>query len=260
VASQTAVALQNVRLYEETRQRNAELAMLNQIISSASQTLDLRTLLDMVLKQTLEVFGFDGGLITMYNENRQKLERIARTGLPGRIPDDPAEGLENSLCTYVFNSKQPLAIEDFREGAPIDVSSEIESGYLSYIGVPLEARGRMLGTWCGFRKFAGAFGVNTLDLLQVIGHQLGFAIENARLFEETRARARREQTLREITARVRGSVDPETIVRAAVQDLGQALKRTTFIRLGSAEQLGLPGPDGPDDAGNGPGSAPQGGK
>ena len=28
----------------------------------------------------------------MYNETRRKLERIVRTGLPGKIPDDPAEG------------------------------------------------------------------------------------------------------------------------------------------------------------------------
>ena len=118
VANQAAIAIQNARLFSEARQRSAELTTLNQIISSAAQTLELRTLLDTVLKQTLEVFGFDGGLITMYNESRQKLERIVRTGLPGRIPDDPAEGLENSLCAYVFDTKEPLVIEDFRQGAP----------------------------------------------------------------------------------------------------------------------------------------------
>ena len=261
VANQVAIALQNVRLFEETRQRNAELATLNQIIGSASQTLDLHTLLDMVLRQTLELFRFDGGLITIYNETRHKLERVVRIGLPGEIPSDPAEGLENSLCSYVFDSKKPLVIEDFRNGAPIDVSGEIEAGYYSYIGIPLEARGRTLGTWCGFRKFAGPFGTNTLTLLQAVGHQVSFAIENARLFDETRARVHREQTLREITARVRSSMDPEVIVRTAVQDLGQALNRPAFIRLGSAEDLTLKAaPKARAEANDGQGSTPQGGK
>ena len=239
-ANQVAIAIQNARLFDEARQRSAELAALNQIIGSATQTLDVRTLLDSVLKQTLEFFGFDGGLITIYNDNRQKLERIVRTGLPGKIPDDPAEGLENSLCAYVFNSKQPLVIEDFRLGGPIDVSGEIEAGYYSYIGVPLEARGHMLGTWCGFRKFAGPFGKNTLALLEAVGRQLSFAIENAYLFNATQTRARHEQTLREITARVRNSTDPDTIVRTAVRELGQALGRSAFIRLGAAEDLHPP--------------------
>jgi GAF domain-containing protein len=187
IASQVAIAIQNALLFEETSQRNAELATLNQITSSASQTLDLRALLDMVLTQTLKDFGFDGGLVTVYNETRHKLERVVRTGLPGRIPDDPAEGLENSLCAYVFNSQEPLVIEDFRQGGPIDVSGEVEAGYLSYIGIPLEAKGRTLGTWCGFRKSPGAFGKNTLTLLQTVGHQVGFAIENAQFFAQTQA-------------------------------------------------------------------------
>jgi PAS domain S-box-containing protein len=240
IAGQAAIALQNARLFNETQQRSTELATLNQIISSVAQTLDLRTLLDTVLKQTLEAFGFDGGLITMFNETRGKLERIVRTGLPGRIPDDPAEGLENSLCAYVYNSRESLVIEDFRDGAPIDVSGEIESGYYSYIGIPLEARGHMLGTWCGFRKSAGTFGKSTLALLQAASSQLSFAIENARLFDETRARARREQTLREITARVRSSTDPDAIAQTAIRELGLALGRQTFIRLGDAEQLSRP--------------------
>jgi PAS domain S-box-containing protein len=238
VANQVAIAIQNARLFNEARQRSAELTALNQIISSATQTLDLRVLLDTVLKQTLDLFGFDGGLITIFNADRQKLERIARTGLPGQIPADPAEGLEISLCAYVFDSKQTLVIEDFREGAPIDVSGDIEAGYYSYLGIPLEARGRMLGTWCGYRKVAGPFDKSTLPLLQAVGHQLGFVIENARLFEQTQRAAQREQTLREITSRVRSSADPDAIVRTAARELGLALGRKTFIRLGDAEQLG----------------------
>lgn len=228
-ANQTGIAIQNALLFEETRQRNVELATLNQIISSASQTLDLRTLLDMVLKQTLEVFRFDGGLITIYNETRQKLERIVRTGLPGAIPDDPAEGLENSLCAYVFDSKEPLVIEDFRQGAPIDVSGEIEAGYFSYIGVPLEAKGRMLGTWCGFRKIAGPFSKNTLTLLQAVGHQVGFAVENARLFEQTQRDAERERTINRISAKIRNTQSVEQILKIATEELRLATQSARSV-------------------------------
>ena len=228
-AGQAAIAIQNARLFEDARQRTAELATLNQIISSASQTLDLRALLDQVLRQTLEVFGFDGGLITMYNETRHKLERIVRTGLPGGIPDDPAEGLENSLCAYVFNSKEALVIEDFLQGAPIDVSGEIEAGYYSYIGVPLEAKGRMLGTWCGFRKFAGPFGKNTLALLQAVGHQAGFAIENARLFEEGQRRIDELAILNEIGREFSSALSLDELFVAAHRQVGRVLDATNFF-------------------------------
>ena len=228
VANQAAIAIQNARLFNEVRQRGVELSTLNQIISSAAQTLELHTLLDTVLKQTLEVFEFDGGLITMYNESRQKLERIVRTGLPGSIPDDPAEGLENSLCAYVFNSKEPLVIEDFRQGAPIDVSGEIEAGYYSYIGIPLEVRGHMLGTWCGFRKVAEPFNKNTLPLLQAVCQQLGFAIDNARLFQETQRRASEQSVLFNLAQALSAQLSVEQVLRQIYEGAAQLIDARNF--------------------------------
>ncbi len=229
LAQQLAIAIENRRLLEETSQRSSELATLNRIISSTSQTLDLRTMLDQTLTQTLEVFGFDGGLITMFNDTRRKLERIARTGLPGSIPDDPAQGLENSLCEYIFNSQQALAIEDFRLGAPVDVSGEIENGYLSYIGVPLTTKGRTLGTWCGFRKRAGPFGKNTLSLLQTVGRQVGAVIENAQLFEQAQARAAEMAVINDIGQQLSAALSLEELYRVVHQQVTRLLDTTSFF-------------------------------
>jgi len=187
IASQAAIAIQNAYLFQITAQRNEELATLNQIIASASQSLELKGILEIVLTQTLETIGFDGGLITMFNEGRGKLERIVRMGLPGGIPEDPAEGLENSLCNVVFSTRDTLAIGDFRKGAPVDVSGEIESGYFAYVGAPLESKGKVLGTLCAFRKTAGPIDPVTVDLVRTIGRQVGFAIENAGLFNQIRS-------------------------------------------------------------------------
>jgi GAF domain-containing protein len=45
-------------------------------------------------------------------------------------------------------------------------------------------------------------------------------------------RARRERILREITARVRGSADVDSVMRTAAQELGRALGRQTYVYLG----------------------------
>jgi GAF domain-containing protein len=74
-------------------------------------------------------------------------------------------------------------------------------------------------------------------LLGDIVRRVGGYIENQQLLRETETRARHEQILRHITARVRGSTDPAAIMRTTVRELGIALDRPTFVRLGSAEQL-----------------------
>jgi hypothetical protein len=47
-------------------------------------------------------------LITIFNTEKGKLERVVRTGLPGDMPADPSEGLENSLCEVVFKTERSL--------------------------------------------------------------------------------------------------------------------------------------------------------
>ena len=81
-----------------------------------------------------------------------------------------------------------------------------------------------------------------------------------RLLVQAQSRARREQILREITSRVRATNDPDMIIRTAVRELGEALNMSTFIRMGSADNLaqkpqaGQPKPAATDNAGK-PGQA-----
>jgi len=193
ISNQAAIAIQNANLFEQIRERSSQLATLNDVISSASQTLDIRQILSTVLEKTLQTMGFDGGLITMYNNTRGKLERVVQLGLPFPQPEDPAEGLEGSLCEAVFQSREAISLDDIRRGAPVDVSNVIKAGYNTYLGVPLELKGQVLGTLCTFKKKANSINQNTLELATSIGRQVGFAVGNARLFqaiEESESRFR----------------------------------------------------------------------
>jgi hypothetical protein len=73
-------------------------------------------------------------------------------------------------------------------------------------------------------------------LLGGVATRLSGYIENRHLFEQVQLRARREQILREVTDRIRGSVDVETIMRTAAQEVGQALGRPAFVYLGNGQK------------------------
>lgn len=188
LAQQASIAVENARLFEETKKRSEELASLNEIISAASQTLDMKSILETVMKKVLEISNFDGGLITIFNESRGKLERGVRIGMPGDTPEDLAQGLEGSLCDHVYKTGEALIIQDISTEIPegINVSNEVDAGLRGYIGIPIESKGRTLGTLCLFRFKNEQIPENTVGLISTIGGQLGFTIENARLFEESR--------------------------------------------------------------------------
>ena len=65
--------------------------------------------------------------------------------------------------------------------------------------------------------------------------QVGLALENARLLEDTQRRAQRESTIREIAGKVGASFDLETVLRTTVEELSVALGAG-----GALVELGLP--------------------
>ena len=188
VADQLSLALENARLFEETKRRSEELASLNEIISAASQTLDTQSILETVMNKVLEITEFDGGLITMFNENRGKLERAIRIGMPGKPPEDPAQGLDGSLCDHVFKTGEITVIQDISFELPkgVNAQGDIDAGLHGYIGIPVESKGHTLGTLCLFRYKNEAIPGNVVNISQAVGGQLGFTLENARLFDESR--------------------------------------------------------------------------
>ncbi len=110
----------------------------------------------------------------------------------------------------------------------------------SALVAPIALRGEVIGVLGVHDDGARQWSAGEVALVEAVAERMAQTAENLRLLDETQRRARREQTLREITARVRGSTDPDTIVRTALRELGTTLGRSTFVRLGSAEQLRSP--------------------
>jgi GAF domain-containing protein/HAMP domain-containing protein len=71
-----------------------------------------------------------------------------------------------------------------------------------------------------------------IALAEAVAEQLALALESARLFEQTQARARREALTRQITERIRDAMDVDAMLQTAVRELGQALGAPrVYVRL-----------------------------
>jgi GAF domain-containing protein len=61
--------------------------------------------------------------------------------------------------------------------------------------------------------------------------QAAVALENAQLLAQLRQRLRREQVLREVSDRIRGALDVESVMQTTVAEVNRVLGRRAFIRL-----------------------------
>jgi GAF domain-containing protein len=62
-----------------------------------------------------------------------------------------------------------------------------------------------------------------IELMQSLAEQLGVTLESARLHQDAQRRAVREQLVAQISAEVRASLDPDTILKTSVRELGHVL-------------------------------------
>jgi GAF domain-containing protein len=78
-----------------------------------------------------------------------------------------------------------------------------------------------------------------ISLVQAIADRAAFALENARLFEDTARRAEQEETIARVTSQIGSSTDFNRILQTTIQELGQALGVSrSFIQLGTPHQNG----------------------
>lgn len=112
--------------------------------------------------------------------------------------------------------KQPIPVN----GSGADQAAEAESGQTV---VPIELRGAAIGNLIIQASAGTTWDEDQLDLIRAVAERIALSAENARLFEETTARADRERLVSEITSKIRSHNDPQTMIQTAMDELRTAL-------------------------------------
>jgi GAF domain-containing protein len=89
---------------------------------------------------------------------------------------------------------------------------------------PIKVRDQIIGVLDAHKPTgAGEWTAEQVALLEALTEQLGLALESARLYHDTQRRAAREQLTGHITARMRETLDVDSVLRTAVREMGEAL-------------------------------------
>ncbi len=109
------------------------------------------------------------------------------------------------------------------------------------IAIPVKIRDHTLGA-VRLRKPDGAskWTAEEIALMETLTEQLGVALESARLYQDTQRRAERERMTGEVMARMRETLDVETVLRTAVNEMYQALGLDEIVIRLMTEEDGQP--------------------
>jgi PAS domain S-box-containing protein len=182
------VALENARLLDETRQRAAELAIVNSIGRAVATHLELDELIELVGERLHETFDADIVYVALHDPATETID-FPYYMEDGERRDEGSIPFGEGLTSRIMESREARLLNEtahFEEVGTRGIGTPAQS----YIGVPITPGAEAIGVISvQSTKQEGRFGEGDVRLLSTIAANVGVAIQNAQLYEETSRRA-----------------------------------------------------------------------
>lgn len=164
--------------------REEELSKLYEITRAINSTLDLKTVLELILKLTNELFKAQAGSIMLLNSDAS-LTIEAAHGLSDEIVATTRVRLGEGIAGWVAMTGEPLLLEGKVKDPRFTMLVDRKDPIKSALCVPLKTKDKVIGVLMLRRKTsASKFTDEQLRFLSTIADQAAIALENARLVRE----------------------------------------------------------------------------
>jgi signal transduction histidine kinase/predicted hydrocarbon binding protein len=226
-------------LIQQSEVEMRELSALLAISRNLASTLELESLLGLILDQFKAIVAYDGAAILGLEEEALKV-----LAYRGPIPQEDALQLRFPLVEAganqaVIQRREPVIIPDVRDDSPLarafqkTARQQLDTtfGYVrSWMGVPLITGDKVIGMLSLDHRQPDAYTGRHSLLALTFANRVAVAIENARLYQEEQERRRELQTLLDVVEAASSSLD-----------LDQMLKRTLdlLVNLVGASRAGV---------------------
>ncbi|HET7091040.1 MAG TPA: GAF domain-containing sensor histidine kinase [Anaerolineae bacterium] len=225
LASQAAIAIENARLYAETRRRALQLEAASQAGQKATSILDIDELLAEVVRLIREMLSYHHVHLFLVDGHSNEIALRECSG-----PADgslKAHGLrlkigEQGITGWVAGTGQPLLCNDVNQ-EPRYHPHELLPETRSELAIPLRVGSVVVGVLDVQSEQLGAFHDDDVTVLQILADQVAIAIENAHLFRKSRQQYEAMRALHDISLDITSRLESEQVLRAILRQAAHLL-------------------------------------
>lgn len=233
----SASALRRAGLFEETQRRVQRLDALHTIDKAITTNFDLDATLSVLLEQITSQLEVDAADILLQENGDHSLRYAGGKGFASDIPQARSIAHGEGIPGDIVHRRRLFSVPDLRKNGHLPgriARLARDEGFLSYVGVPLTARGQVKGVLELFDRSPLDQDQEWWNFLDNLARQTAIALDNASLFSELQASNQElilayDRTL-EGWARALELRDKETEGHS---------KRVTELTLRLARQLGM---------------------
>ena len=225
---QAVIAIQNARLFNETKEaleRQTATAEILRVISSSPT--DLQPVMDAVGEnaarlceaQNADIFKVEGDVVRLVARHGSVTTSL-RVGEARAIT-------RGSVSGRAILERTPVHLHDAREEVETEFpdirEAVLREGIRTMLAIPLLREGLPIGAITIFRTDVRPFTTKQIQLLQTFADQAVIAIENTRLFNETKEALERQTATAEVLQVISNSVSDTAPVFEKILDSCQML-------------------------------------
>jgi PAS domain S-box-containing protein len=230
---QAALTLENLRLYQASEQRAGQIQAMTGIAAMFASSLQSDELIGSLLEQMYRVIRFDTGTLWLREAGHLRVRSAhgfedseERVGLAVALDD-------SRLFAEMVSTGQPIYVNDIREDPRFPALFDYPR--LSWLGIPLVAKGEMIGVIALEKNEANFYTQQDVQLVSAFASQAAIALENANLYKESLRRAqeldRRSQRLgllNRLSTALSTALEQEEIFAITMEELSGAVNAATI--------------------------------
>lgn len=183
----------NGALPQILEKQNKKLSILYEIALTVGTSLDLKTILNDVLEKVIAFMGVDAGVIYVIDEKTLEMIPVSFRNLSDEVVRDLCENrvkIGECMCGSIAECDREVIIFEKASQDPRFTRGVLKKeGMEFYAGLPLKAKGKVVGVLCVITHDRYVPDEELLDILRAATQPIGIAIENARIFEFTKNEA-----------------------------------------------------------------------
>lgn len=229
LAGQAVLAINKSQAYERERRLAQEGRVLNEISREITSQLDLNHVLDLILKNALDLTNSSTGTLLLYDNNLLSL--VAERGVTEEKKNEGPMPLERGIVGYVAAHKELLNI-DPSEPSWASIFLDYIPGTRSELAVPILAQGELLGVLNVENNTFNHFHENDERLLTSLADMACVAIQNARVYLRAKRLADESQVLYDVSREIASQFDSNNVFDLILQkalELTDALNGSLYL-------------------------------
>ena len=205
IAHQASICIESGRLVEEINRQAQEAAAIAEVGRDISATLQLDRVLERIASYAMSLLRAETSAVYLADPSKSALHAIAALGLDAEeIKNDPLPIGQGILGHMALQNMGEIVNDTSNDPRAVIIKGTQKNPLEHLMGVPIMLKDQHTGLLAVWRSGMGSeFAPRELDFLVSLSRQAAVAIENARLYDETKRRLKELEIINRVSTSLR---------------------------------------------------------